>query len=348
MPREPGRPDGPAGPGEQFGIIGRSPAIRELLRRIERVAPVDVPVLIRGESGTGKELIAGAVQRLSARKARPFATINCADLTRDLLRSELFGHERGAFTGAVSPSVGLVARLHSGTLFMDEIGELTPDAQAMLLRFLQHGKVRPVGSTETKRVDVRLIAATHRNLETAVADGALRHDLYYRLHRVVLEVPPLRERQEDIPLLIRHLVHQINQRYGLAVEGVTPEAMVSLEGHPWPGNVRELEAVLEQAMIFSSVDWITPEDLRFPAEIGEGRPAVVAPSSPQPYERLRPALRREAALRIVSDRGAVTRRELQRVCGISHQLARLELAALARLGHLRRVGNGRSTRYVLP
>ena len=180
------------------GIIGRSPVMGALFANIERFATVDVPVLIRGESGTGKELVARAVQRLSRRREQPFETLNCADLTRELLRSELFGHERGAFTGAVARRAGLVSRVDGGTLFMDEISELGTDAQAMLLRFLQEGEGRPVGAHRPVSVDVRIVAATHRDLEAGVEGGTFREDIYYPLWWAVLEVPPLRARREDI------------------------------------------------------------------------------------------------------------------------------------------------------
>src|SRR2546428_7476966 len=174
------------------GIIGRSPAVLALFRRIERVAMFDVPVLICGETGTGKELVARAIWRLGSRRGRGFEAVNAGALNRELLLSELFGHERGAFTGAVAKKPGLLAVADGGTVFLDEVGDLPADAQVMLLRFLQSGEIRPVGSTETRRVDVRLIAATHRNLEAAVERGMFREDLYYRLRRAVLEVPPLR------------------------------------------------------------------------------------------------------------------------------------------------------------
>jgi len=251
-------------------MIGRSAAMQALFRRIERVAPIDVPVLIIGESGTGKELAARAIQRLSRRSGRRFEIVNCGALTRELLLSELFGHERGAFTGAVMRKEGLLAVADGGTLFLDEVGDLPLDAQVMLLRFLQSGELRPVGSTETRRVNVRLIAATHRDLEAAVERGTFREDLYYRLRRVVLEVPPLRARREDIQLLVEHFLVQLNERYELSVRGATREALRLLEHYPWRGNVRQLEAVLEQAMIFASGDWIAPADLDLPMRPRQG------------------------------------------------------------------------------
>jgi DNA-binding NtrC family response regulator len=331
------------------GIIGRSAAMQALFRQIEQVAPIGVPVLIQGESGTGKELIARAIQELSTRRDRRYQVVNCGAIPRELLYSELFGHERGAFTGAVGRRVGLLAAAAGGTLFLDEVGELPLEAQTMLLRFLQHGEVRPLGSVETIRVDVRLISATHRNLKSAVERGAFRDDLRYRLRRGVLKVPPLRDRREDVSLLVEHLRRQINRRWGSTVDGITPQAMARLEGHPWPGNVRELEAVLEQAMIFQGGGWIRPEHLELESEESAEPPvAVVAGVSPKPDDgRVRLALRRETALRIARDRGAVSPMALARECGISSELARQQLVALAQLGQLRRVGGGRSTRYVL-
>jgi DNA-binding NtrC family response regulator len=332
------------------GIIGRSAAMQALFRRIEQVAPLDVPVLIQGESGTGKELVAAAVHRLSARRGRRPQIVNCGAIPRDLLFSELFGHERGAFTGADGRKVGLLAAAAGGTLFLDEVGELPMEAQKMLLRFLQQGEVRPLGSTETVHVDVRLISATHRNLKAAVREGAFRDDLRYRLRRGVLRVPPLRDRREDIALLVEHFRREINRRWRLGVEGITLEAMARLEGHAWPGNVRELEAVLEQAMIFQGGGWTRPEHLDLDMEEDDERPVATMDLPPPKAEDDRPrdALRREAALRIAVERGAVTPMLLARACGISEELARQQLVALARLGLLRRVGAGRSTRYVLP
>jgi transcriptional regulator with GAF, ATPase, and Fis domain len=334
------------------GIIGRSAAMQALFWQIGRVAPIDVPVLIQGESGTGKELVASAIHQLSARAARRCEPINCADLTRDLLRSELFGHERGAFSGAVARKAGVLAVANGGTVFLDEVGELAADAQAMLLRFLQSGEGRAVGATAMTRVDVRIVAATHRDLEGAVEGAAFREDLYYRLRRVVLRVPPLRERREDIALLVEHVRRQVNTRYGLSIAGVTTGALDVMLDHLWPGNVRELEAVLEQAMIFQGGGgWVRAEDLglvrRRPVRRVPSRVAAVRPAE-RGDERLRSVIRRQIGLRLAAARGSVTSGELAAECGISGEQARRELVALARLGQLRRVGGGRSTRYVVP
>jgi DNA-binding NtrC family response regulator len=324
------------------GIIGRSAAMQLLFRRIERVAPIDVPVLIHGESGTGKELVARAIQRLSARRERRFEIVNCGALPRELLLSELFGHERGAFTSAVVRKVGLLAVANAGTLFLDEIGELPPEAQAMLLRFLQEGEVRPVGSTETARVNVRLIAATHRDLEAMKAQGSFREDLYYRLRRVVLEVPPLRARREDLSLLVEHTRREVNRRYGLAIDGVAPPALSALERAPWPGNVRELEAVVEQAMIFRGSGWVNLADLDLPA------PASIGDSADRADVLMGEPLTwcQEQALSIASGGMGVRRRDLMGRCRISREAARRHLTSLVSRGLLRRVGRGRATRYV--
>jgi DNA-binding NtrC family response regulator len=323
--------------------------MQALFRRIQRVAPIDVPVLIQGESGTGKELVASAIHRLSRRADRRHEVVNCADLTRDLLRSELFGHERGAFSGADARKLGLVAVADGGTVFLDEVGELALDAQAMLLRFLQSGEGRAVGATATTRVDVRIIAATHRDLVVSVERGAFREDLYYRLRRVVLTVPPLRERREDIPLLAEHVRRHVNARYRLSIAGITPSALDALMAQRWPGNVRELEAVVEQAMIFRGGGWLAAKDLELHRYQARGRFGRYAPGranldADQAYE----ATRQQVALRMALARGSVKTADLAAACGISGEQARRELAALTRLGRLRRAGGGRATRYIVP
>jgi DNA-binding NtrC family response regulator len=337
------------------GIIGRSKAMQALFDRIAQVAPLRVPVLIQGESGTGKELVATAIQRLSARRDAPFERLNCADFTPELLRSELFGHERGAFSGANTRKVGLLSVVDGGTVFLDEVGELVADARAMMLRFLQTGEGRPVGGVRTLRFDVRVISATHRDLAVAVREGTFRDDLYYRLRRGRLKVPPLRQRREDIPILVEHFRRRLNETEGLSVAGVTSEAFARLQGHHWPGNVRELEVVLEEAMIYQRGGWVRPEDLDFDGDLVQGEdPTRVAAPGPADSsaraidDRYSVALRRQAALRIVGERGSVTRRDFVREFGISGEQARADLIALARRSDLRRVGLGRSTRYVLP
>jgi DNA-binding NtrC family response regulator len=329
------------------GIIGHSAAMRALFERIEMIAPLDAPVLIRGETGTGKELVARAVWQLSARRERRFEAINAGGLTRELLRTELFGHERGAFTGALMKKVGLLAVADGGTVFFDEVGDLPLDQQVTLLRFFQDREIRPVGSNDSRRVNVRLIAAMHRDLEAAVEREMFREDLYYRLRRATVTVPPLRERREDIPLLVEHIVARVNERYGFEVRGVTPQALRWLTEHPWPGNVRELEAVIEEAMIFWRRDWIAPEHLDFRTpraddvvdQAGAERDDVPAAQEELSW------LQREA-LRLAAGRRELRRGELMRRFGISREAAHRCLTALVGRGLLRRIGVGRGARYV--
>jgi DNA-binding NtrC family response regulator len=330
------------------GIIGRSAAMQALFRRIERVAPIDVPVLIQGESGTGKELIASAVHRLSGRRDRPLQTVNSGALPRELLLSELFGHERGAFTGAVTQKAGLLAAAHGGTLFLDEVAELSPEGQVALLRFLQEGEIRAVGSTVTRRVDVRVIAATHRRLSDMIAAGTFRDDLYYRLRWVVLAVPPLRERPDDIPLLVEHFRAKLNQRFGLAISGFSARALACLEDGPWPGNVRELETVLAQALLLRGEGQVQIEDLAQPDETGAGQ-SVREPVPKRPAPDLDELLEwpQQEALRIAAARGQVRRGDLTARCGISTESARKYLVGLVERRLLQRAGGGRGVRYVL-
>jgi DNA-binding NtrC family response regulator len=223
------------------GMVGRSASMLGLFDRIRRVAPYDVPVLILGETGTGKERVAAALHRLSRRRTARFEALNCGALTRDLLRSELFGHERGAFTGALERRSGLLREVDGGTVFLDEVGELAVDAQSMLLRFLGESEVRAVGASHVGRVDVRVIAATHRDLRAPAGDGRFREDLYYRLRRVVLTVPPLRARLDDLPLLVEHLRRQVTDRHGLEIDRVTEDAIARLATYPWPGTCASLK-----------------------------------------------------------------------------------------------------------
>ena len=226
--------------------------------------------------------MASAIQHLSPRRGRDLQVVNCATLTRELLLSELFGHERGAFTGATGRKAGLLELADGGAVFLDEIAELSLEAQAMLLRFLQNGEIRPVGSSRTRRVDVRVISATHRDLEQEVLRGAFRDDVYHRLCDVVLEVPPLRARREDIPLLIDYFQEQFNQRYGLRIQGLGPDALAMVMAHPWPGNVRSLEKVLKEAMILRGDGLLRGDDLRISRPKGLPPMEAGGPASPFP------------------------------------------------------------------
>jgi two-component system response regulator AtoC len=237
--------------GDDAGIIGRSTGIREVIDVARKVARHPSTVLVTGESGSGKELVARLVHRGSPRADRAFVAVNCAAIPEPLLESELFGHARGAFTGATAERAGLFEEADGGTLFLDEMGELPVALQVKLLRALQEGEVRRVGDNQSRAVDVRLIAATSRDLGADVASGRFRADLYYRVNVVRLHLPPLRERREDVPELVRHFVARFNARLGLAVQGVTPAAMHQLLAYAWPGNVRELENVVERAMVLA-------------------------------------------------------------------------------------------------
>jgi two-component system response regulator HydG len=232
-------------------LVFASPAMSRLAVLVARVAPRDVTVLITGESGTGKERVAEAIVRASGRPEKPFLRFNCAALTPDLAEAELFGHARGAFTGAHRARPGLFREADGGTLLLDEVGELDAATQAKLLRALQEGEVRPVGEERAVKVDVRIIAATHRDLQQLVADGRFREDLYYRLKVVELRVPPLRDRPDDIAILARHFLARFAERFGTAATPVTPELIARLATHAWPGNVRELENALESVVALS-------------------------------------------------------------------------------------------------
>jgi transcriptional regulator with GAF, ATPase, and Fis domain len=235
-----------------FGdILGRSAALKKVLHLVEQVAATDATVLILGETGTGKELVARAIHHLSPRRTRPLVKVNGAALPATLIESELFGHERGAFTGASAQRIGRFELADGGTLFLDEIGELPLDLQVKLLRVLQEGEFERVGGTRTVHVDVRVIAATNRNLQQAIRAGTFREDLYYRLNVFPLVVPPLRERPEDIPLLVTHFVHKFAAKLGKRLETIPAAVMDALQAHPWPGNVRELEHVIERAVILA-------------------------------------------------------------------------------------------------
>ncbi len=237
-------------------IIGKSPAITAVFDLIKLVAPASANVLIRGESGSGKELVARALHNSGVRKLKAFVPLNCTAIPENLLESELFGHVKGSFTGALSDRKGLFEEADKGTLFLDEIGDLSLTLQAKLLRVLQDKQIRPVGSSTIKQIDVRIIAATHRDLRVMVKDGTFREDLFYRLNVVPIRVPPLRERTEDIPLLVEAFISKFSALNNSKVKEISLEAMAMLLAHPWPGNVRELENVIERAMILSRGDSI--------------------------------------------------------------------------------------------
>jgi formate hydrogenlyase transcriptional activator len=239
-------------------IIGNSPALESVLEQVEQVAPTGSTVLIQGETGTGKELIARAVHNLSARCGRPFIKLNCAAIPFDLLESELFGHERGAFTGAIAQKVGRFELADKGTLFLDEVGDIPPGLQPKLLRVLQEQEFERLGSTRTHQVDVRLVAATNRNLVDMVKRNEFRSDLYYRLNVFPVSLPPLRERREDIPALVEHFVEILARRMGKQIENIPPDTMTALTSYEWPGNIRELQNFIERSVILSTGDVLRP------------------------------------------------------------------------------------------
>ncbi len=243
-------------------IVGNSPALREVFEILPEVSASDASVLIEGESGTGKELVARAIHQNSRRRHRPFVTVFCSSLAESLLESELFGHTRGAFTGANENKVGLFETANRGTLFLDEIGEIGPQIQVKLLRFLQSGEYRRVGDTRVRHSDVRIVAATNKVLADEVRAGRFREDLYYRLNVIHISLPPLRERKEDIPLLADHFLRKYAKRSPKKILGFTREAYAALRAYPWPGNVRELENAVERAIVLAKSEYITPADLR--------------------------------------------------------------------------------------
>ncbi|MCX7991354.1 MAG: sigma-54 dependent transcriptional regulator [Proteobacteria bacterium] len=242
-------------------IIGTSKKIMDVIEKVKRVALTDIPVLITGESGTGKELIAKAIHYNSSRKGKPFIAVNCGAIPQNLIESELFGHRKGAFTGALEDKKGLFFEADGGTIFLDEVGNLNLESQKQLLRVLQEKEIRRLGDTKNIKIDVRVISATNINLKEGIKDGKFREDLYYRLNGITINMPPLRERKEDIPFLVSHFINNYNKLYGKSFAGVSPSAMAVLQNYDWPGNVRELKNIIEASLALSQDDKIIDKEI---------------------------------------------------------------------------------------
>jgi len=259
--------------GGRFELIGSSAALQEVRGALAKAAPTQATVLIRGESGTGKEMVAWQIYERSTRKDRPFVKVNCAAIPEELIESELFGHEKGAFTGAVSRQVGKFVQADGGTIFLDEIGDMSPRTQAKVLRVLEDGEVEPVGLPKTLHVDVRILAATNKDLEAEIRSGRFREDLYFRINTLILQAPPLRERRSDIPLLIEHFAKRFSQENNRRPAAFAPETIRELAALPWRGNVRELKSAVERLLIMAEGDTITPKDLAGLRGAGTAPPA---------------------------------------------------------------------------
>jgi DNA-binding NtrC family response regulator len=274
-------------------LIGSGPAMQSLFKQMGRVAPLDVNVLVLGESGTGKELVARAIYHHSRRSQGPFLAINCAAIPETLLESELFGHEKGAFTGAERQRIGKFEQCHRGTIFLDEVGDMPPATQAKMLRLLQDGQFQRVGGNETLKVDVRVLAATNQNLEAMIGENRFRRDLYYRIRGVTLHLPPLREREDDIAELAHYFLFRLNRQLGTAVQTISTEALELLARHSWPGNVRELQSVLREALIVATGPTLLPEFLSLSAAPGPAeaeRAVAVAAEGSSDWHSLAEAL----------------------------------------------------------
>jgi two-component system NtrC family response regulator len=349
-------------------IIGKSAPMRRIFQLIEKVAPSKATVLVTGESGTGKELIARSIHFNSLRRVQPFISVNCGALPETLLESELFGHEKGAFSGAISQRKGRFELADEGTLFLDEVSEMSPHLQVKLLRVLQEMEFERVGGATTLKVDVRVVAASNRDLKEEVATGGFRADLFYRLNVVHIHLPPLRERPDDIPLLVNHFLGKHTRGDHEPPLRIAPEALRTLFEYPWPGNVRELENVIERTVILSSNEQIGETDL--PLEIREGAHhpeslvAVAKAGVPkaektgpdeeliiEPGEKLPQwgtNQRQQRALSFVKTNGFITNKYYSKLNGISERQALRELTDLVEMRMLVRMGKGRACRYVLP
>ena len=303
-------------------IIGRSRSIQSVFETIGLVAPSEATVLITGESGTGKELIANAIHQNSPRKDRPFIKVNCAALPENLLESELFGHEKGAFTGAVARKKGRFQLAHDSSIFLDEIAEMAPVTQAKILRVLQEREFESVGGTQTHKIDTRLIAATNKDLEEQIRAGRFREDLYYRLNVVSVEVPPLRERQDDIPLLSDYFLKTYSTKNRKMIKGFTPRAMDLMMRHEWPGNVRELENIVERAVIMARGEMITP--MEFPQVLKELDDDLRATSLNLQSGRSLKEVEKEMILCTLEETGG-NRTHAAKILGISRRTLQLKL-----------------------
>ena len=305
------------------GIVGTTGRVRELLSTIAQVAPLDVPVLVHGESGTGKEMVARALHERSPRRDQPFVSINVGSLAETLLESELFGHEKGAFTGAVARRAGVFERANGGTLFLDELGEMSPGMQVKLLRVLETSEFQRVGGTETLRTDVRIVAATHRDLEVEMEAGRFRSDLYYRLKVVKIDIPPLRDRRDDILVLAQHFLEEANRKHGLHKKGFTTEAMRRLRDHAWPGNIRELRNVVSSMAVMAQGDFLDGDDL--PPELadhGAERRRLPVAADPAAQQAGNEGLWTTTLLALVAD----VRRIAERIDEVAERLDRIEAA----------------------
>ncbi|MFO7964956.1 MAG: sigma-54 dependent transcriptional regulator [Desulfobacterales bacterium] len=304
-------------------IIGKSRAMQDLFETMARIAPTDATVLITGESGTGKELIANAVHQNSPRHDHPFITVNCAALPENLLESELFGHVKGAFTGADSHRKGRFHLADTGSVFLDEIGEMPKIIQTKILRVLQEGEFEPVGSSHTMKINARVIAATNKNLEEEVRKGNFRKDLYYRLNVVNLAIAPLRERREDIPLLVNHFLKKFSEKNRRLIKGISPRAMDVIMRHPWPGNVRELENVMERSVILSRGDIITPDE--FPASMTAAETSDSAPADEGIFPGMPlKEMEKQMIIKTLEDNGG-NRTRTAELLGISRRTLQLKL-----------------------
>jgi formate hydrogenlyase transcriptional activator len=314
-----------AGKEEAFqGIVGRSAALQRALREVEVVASTDCGVLILGETGTGKELVARAIHNLSARRDRPLIKLNCAAIPSGLLESELFGHERGAFTGALMRKAGRFEVADKGTLFLDEVGDIPLELQPKLLRVLQEHEFERLGSTHTQQVDVRVVAATHRDLKQMVENGEFRSDLYYRLHVFPLSVPALRERPEDIPLLVQHFVDEYARRMNRRIETISPQAIEVLTNYSWPGNVRELQNFIERAVILSPGIVLRPPLAELTEAAGQTSSSELTPSEKSEREHVLRVIR-AAHWVLGGPNGAAARLGMKRTT-LAYRIRKLNIA----------------------